>query len=84
VRLVEGLRADAWLFGESQARMVVSVGREALGELRELASAAEVPFAIIGEVGGSMVEFDDLISVPVEELKGIWQGAFGRIVGHGQ
>jgi phosphoribosylformylglycinamidine synthase len=84
VRLVEGMRPDAWLFGESQARMVVSARREDVSTLRDLAAAAEVPFALIGEVGGSMVEFDELISVPVEELRELWRGAFARILDHAQ
>jgi phosphoribosylformylglycinamidine synthase subunit PurL len=84
VRTVEGMRSDAWLFAESQARMVVSARREDASAIRDLAAAADVPVAIIGEVGGSMIEFDDLISIPVDELKALWQGAFAEILGHGK
>jgi phosphoribosylformylglycinamidine synthase subunit PurL len=84
VRTVEGMRPDAWLFAESQARMVVSARREDASAIRDLAVAADVPVAIIGEVAGAMIEFDDLISIPVDELKALWQGAFAEILDHGK
>ncbi|HZR81973.1 MAG TPA: phosphoribosylformylglycinamidine synthase subunit PurL [Candidatus Binatia bacterium] len=75
IRLDEGMRPDAWLFAESQARMLVSVKREHGGALRDIATEAGVPIALVGEVGASMLEFDDLIAIPVGELRALWEGA---------
>ena len=41
IDLENGLRPDAWLFGESHARMVVSVRRRHLTQLREIARREE-------------------------------------------
>ncbi len=78
IRVDESMRADAFLFGESQARMLVSVKREHVAPLRDLATEAGVAFAVVGEVGGGMLEFDGLASVPVTELRAIWDSALER------
>ena len=83
VRSGGGMRPDAWLFGESQARAVVSVRREHASRLRDLAAAHEVPAAVIGEVGGSRLEFDDLVSLPVDELSELRDGALEAVVERG-
>jgi phosphoribosylformylglycinamidine synthase len=75
IRLEEGVRPDAWLFGESQARILVSVRREDVISVRELANSAGVPLAVIGDVGGSRLEVDELLSLSVGELKYLWERA---------
>ncbi len=80
IRMEEGIRSDAWLFGESQARMLVSVRRENAAALREMAHEAALPVTSIGEVGGALLEFDDLISLPVAELKEAWEKALPRLL----
>jgi phosphoribosylformylglycinamidine synthase subunit PurL len=68
----EMIRADAFLFSESQSRVVVSVEEKNLGQLRELAAARNVPMQIIGAVGGTRLVIQPLLHVPVEELRTIW------------
>jgi len=80
VRVDESMRADAFLFGESQARMLVSVKREHVATLRDLATEAAVAVAQIGEVGGGMLEFDGLASVPVAELRLAWDSALQKLL----
>ncbi len=48
----EGVRRDAFLFGESQSRVVVSVSPDKEGELAALLARMDVPFSFLGEVGG--------------------------------
>jgi len=81
VRVDESMRADAFLFAESQARMLVSVRREHAATLRDLAGDAGVAVAVIGEVGGGMLEFDGLASVPVAELLTTWDTALEKLLG---
>lgn len=49
----EEIRKDAFLFGESQSRIVVSVNPEKLDEFIELVVASGVDFSNLGEVVGS-------------------------------
>ncbi len=77
----EGIRPDAWLFAESQARVVVSVARENLAELREIAQERELPFLEVGEVGGRLLEFGTLVGLPLDEVLDIWNGALAERLG---
>ncbi len=77
----EGMRPDAWLFAESQARAVVSVSRKNAAALHELAQDAEVPFLQIGEVAGRVLEFGSLIGLTLDELLDIWNGALAERLG---
>ncbi len=81
ISIDEGMRPDAWLFAESQARAVVSVSREHLAALRELADEAEVPFSQIGEVSTGVLEFGELIGLTLDELIDIWNGALAERLG---
>jgi selenophosphate synthetase-related protein len=69
----EGMRPDAWLFGESQARMLLSLKRDKLSELREHASHFDVPLRVIGEVGGDVLEVGGLLSLPLAALAAAWE-----------
>ncbi len=77
VRLDDGLRADALLFGESQSRFVVTCGRAALGRLLELAAARGVPASVIGRTGGpdiAVAQGDlEILRVPVERAFRAWK-----------
>ena len=81
VRIDETMRADAFLFGESQARMLVSVRREHVATVRDLANEAGVAVAVVGEVGGGMLELDGLASLPVAELRAAWDSALEKRLG---
>ena len=82
ITLSQGMRPDAWLFAESQGRALVSVRREHIASLRELADDTQVPFAQIGEVSDGMLEFGELIDLPVDEVLDVWQGSLaGRLGG---
>ncbi|MEW6271836.1 MAG: phosphoribosylformylglycinamidine synthase subunit PurL [Thermodesulfobacteriota bacterium] len=80
MRVDESMRADAFLFGESQARMLVTVRREHASTLRDLAGEAGVAVAVIGEVGGGMLEFEGLASVPLQELHDAWDTALEKLL----
>jgi phosphoribosylformylglycinamidine synthase len=67
-------RADAFLFSESQSRIIVSVAEEKLAGLREVAARHSVPLQVIGTVGGNRFVIQPLLAVPVEELRAAWSG----------
>jgi phosphoribosylformylglycinamidine synthase len=70
---IEGaIRPDAWLFGESQARILLSLRRKHLNRLRELASEAEVPFAVLGEVRGQRLRIGTLVDLGLADVRRVW------------
>jgi phosphoribosylformylglycinamidine synthase len=81
IDLEGAIRPDALLFGESQSRVIVSLRRQHLGRLRELADRHEVPFAVLGEVRRHRLTIGTLIDVSVAELRQVWETALPRRFG---
>lgn len=52
------IRKDAFLFGEAQSRVVVTVKAEDQEEFVELMSTSNVDFSLLGEVSGTDVQID--------------------------
>jgi len=52
------VRKDAWLFGEAQSRVTVSVSAEQQEAFSRYLSEQQVPFEAIGKAGGSSVVID--------------------------
>jgi phosphoribosylformylglycinamidine synthase len=78
-----GLPAAAALFGEEQARAVVTVGPEQAQPLLALAAAFGVSAARVGTVGGegglvSIRVGDDGLKVPVAMLRAVYEDAIPR------
>jgi phosphoribosylformylglycinamidine synthase subunit PurL len=65
-------RADAFLFSESQSRIIVSLPQGNLAALREIAARHSVPLQVIGTVGGNRVIIQSLLSLPLEDLRAAW------------
>ena len=61
--------AHAQLFGEDQARYVVTVSPELANFVCINAEGAGVPFRRLGTVGGDRLTIGDLLSISVEELR---------------
>jgi phosphoribosylformylglycinamidine synthase II len=82
LELTDGLRADAQLFGESQSRIVVSLSRSRLPELRKMAARKKVMLNVIGRVGGRDIVVRraarQVLRVPVERLFKAWESAVPR------
>jgi phosphoribosylformylglycinamidine synthase II len=72
------IRPDALLFGESQSRILLSLRRQNVGRLRELAAAADVPLAMLGEVRGRRLVISPLIDLSLDELSRVCAEALPR------
>jgi phosphoribosylformylglycinamidine synthase len=79
------LRLDAWLFGESQGRILLAVNPEDLPAVAALAEERDVPWTLLGATGGKTLrvmragrEEEPLVEEPVEELRQIWREAIPR------
>jgi len=77
VDLRDDLRLDALLFGEGQSRIVVSVRREKLAALRQLADEQGIPLTVLGESGGKHMVIrhrgKELINIQVHKAYNIWK-----------
>jgi phosphoribosylformylglycinamidine synthase subunit PurL len=78
IEMEAAIRPDAWLFGESQSRIVLSVRRKHLNRVREIARAADVPLTILGEVRGRRLRIGSLVDVNVAALRQAWLDALPR------
>jgi len=81
LQLEGAIRPDALLFGESQSRIVLSVRRRHLPRLREMASRADVPLTVLGDVRGTRLVIGTLIDLPIAELRRVWADALPKRMG---
>ncbi len=72
------LRTDAWLFGESAGRIVISCAQHHVESIEHLARRHTVPASLIGRVGGSRFSVDPWIDAPVEELSNAWRSGLRK------
>ena len=76
------IRHDALLFGESQSRILVSLPDSNLKEFEKISSKREVPFSMVGKVGGDRLTLksdgDTLIDVEIKLLHDHWRKALSE------
>ena len=73
-------RPDAFLFGESHSRIVVSLKDQDYARLQELASMENTSCEVIGRVGGTRLVIGDMVRARVDRLKNLWSTALERCV----
>ena len=64
-------RWDEILFGELQSRIVVSVKPNKLKEFTSVCSADEIKWIALGHTGGNSFEINNLINIPIKQLRSI-------------
>jgi phosphoribosylformylglycinamidine synthase len=79
VNLIDTIRTDALLFGETQSRICVTVEAENKVRLFQLAEEREVPAAVIGKTGGERIIIEqggeEIINLPVAKAYQAWKRA---------
>jgi phosphoribosylformylglycinamidine synthase len=81
IEMEAAIRPDAWLFGESQSRIVLSVRRKHVSRVRELARTADVPCVTLGEVRGRRLRIGTLVDVSTADLRHAWADALAERMG---
>lgn len=71
----EDIRKDAFLFGESQSRIVVSVSQDDLDRFVDFLSQTEVEFTNLGEVTSGKISIDGELWMPTVEAKKVYDQA---------
>jgi len=72
------LRLDAFLFGESQGRVVVTVSEEAQAEFIEFMATQETPFTLLGHVTKGKMVVDGEHYGFVHEVKPVYDNSLGE------
>jgi len=72
------IRNDALLFGESQSCIVVSLPKQNLDSLKNIARKYQATLEILGQVEGDSLRFGNLIDIKVEQLKQVWESNFNN------
>ena len=74
-------RADAYLFGEAQSRIVVSVSEKRLDEFLDVLSKSDVEWANLGTVTNGELLIDEQSFGHISEVKEIYDHALGKLMG---
>lgn len=74
------IRKDAYLFGESQSRIIVSVSPEKEDELIDIMMSKDVDFHLVGHVTKGSVRVDDENWGDVNDYKTLYDNALGAIL----
>ncbi len=74
------LSKEAFLFGESQSRIVISVDPAHLAETEKIIKSLSYDYRVIGKVGGNELKINELVKTPVAVLSHTWRSAIsGRM-----
>jgi phosphoribosylformylglycinamidine synthase len=76
---LNGMGPVAVLFGETQSRIVISFKENDLDRIKSIAELSGAPFSVIGRVGGRNLKINELIDLPVEELREAWKETFHKV-----
>lgn len=74
------IRLDAFLFGESQSRVIVTVPMEGEDDFIEMMQKSGVNFCILGEVNGKEMIVDDLSFGLIEDAKKIYENVIPELM----
>ncbi|MDQ6883166.1 MAG: phosphoribosylformylglycinamidine synthase subunit PurL [Candidatus Dormibacteraeota bacterium] len=74
--LVGPVSASALYFGESQARIVVSITPRRVPELQQVAARHGIPLHALGVIGGDSFQVGPDIKIPLEILRQAWETVF--------
>lgn len=71
IESVSGVRTDAFLFGESQSRVVVTVGQEMEAQVMQLMKSAGISCTAIGKVTAGEMKIDDTSLGSLRDAKAV-------------
>ena len=72
-----------WLFSESAGRVLVAVPRTEESRFKAMCEARELPCVRVGVVdqGSDAIEVQGQFSVPLAELREVWEGTLPKLFG---
>ncbi len=73
-------RADAFLFGEAQSRIVISVSEEKLDAFLDILSKSDIEWANLGTVTDGELLIDEQSFGHISEVKELYDNALGKLM----
>lgn len=73
-------RADAFLFGEAQSRVVVSVKEKMLDDFVDYLATTDIEFSNLGAVTEGQILIDDQSFGHIEDAKALYENAIGEMM----
>ena len=74
-------RWDAALFGETPSRIVVSLAASDMARVESLCREENVPYALLGTVGGHRFVLTSVLDLPLDALDDAWRHGLERALG---
>ena len=74
-------RRDAALFGETPSRIAVSLATSDMARVESLCQEENVPYALLGTVGGSHFVLPGVLDIPLDALDDAWRHGLERALG---
>jgi phosphoribosylformylglycinamidine synthase len=74
--IVGPVSREAFFFGESQGRVIVSVAPRRVPDLQQLMATHHIPLYAVGVVGGEDFQVGSDIRLPLDSLRQAWETAF--------
>jgi phosphoribosylformylglycinamidine synthase len=72
--------AHAYLFGEDASRAVISFPPSAASEVLRICQLAQVPCALLGDVGGPDLVIEGMLNVQVASLARAWRSGIPAVL----
>ena len=70
------------LFSESPSRIIATFGPAVADQVRDIAQRNNVPFAVIGQVGGDRLEISvngrEVVNAEITDLESAWRNGLSR------
>ena len=73
-------RKDAYLFGESQSRIIISVQEDNEDQLVNYLNSNNIPFTRLGEVAGDHFIIDEEDYGPISEWKNVFENQLEELI----
>lgn len=80
IQFQDGYRQDAWLFGESQSRVIISADRTTTIAINEYCSAKNIPALIIGEVTEGNIQVGEQSFGNISLYKNIFYNRLSELI----
>jgi phosphoribosylformylglycinamidine synthase len=77
----DAIRKDAFLFGEAQGRVVVSIAPDDQERFIEMMATSEVEFSMLGTVNDGFLNVDEQLFGHITDLKMVYDNVLHNILG---
>ncbi len=78
----QSIRKDAFLFGENQSRVIVSVSPENVTDFEEFINSSDFAYSKLGEVFGDHIVIDDESFGKISDWKNSYDNTLGDLMTH--